>query len=135
MLNRIIAGFLILIVLIGTVGLSYDSHYCGGELVRSELSIVPQKLSCGMSANDQSEDGSESLSNRCCENDHVEFKLDDDFVKYQVAEVSYLIDFTFPIAEFDVGELDLSVSYEFIGYSPPPLVKQDLTIWHQTFLI
>lgn len=136
MIKRIIAGLLILIVLVGTVGVNYDSHYCNGKLIKSKISFVPSTLSCGMKmvAKKTCENNQESISKVCCENEHLSFELDNDFVKYIAQATVFIDNIKFPIAILEDHIFIDEKEYEFIGYSPPP-INRDIIILHESFLI
>ncbi|MDX2359469.1 MAG: hypothetical protein QNK23_01595 [Crocinitomicaceae bacterium] len=134
MFRKIIASFLILVVLVGTVGVSYDSHFCGGELIKSQFSFLPHQLSCGMLEQTSNDCDEDAFSRVCCSNEHTSFQMDDDFVQYDAPVLAFVIDFKFPEIVFEVDFFELTTKYEFIGYSPPP-TDEDIIILNQTFLI
>ena len=131
--------FLIFIVLIGTIGVNYDSHYCGGVLVDQQLSIIPSDLSCGMS-----ESGTNVLnspykpipdfSQICCENEHLGFQISDDYNDYQAATFQFISNSSFPELELDYASFPQEKEYSFIGYSPPPRFE-NLLLVKESFLI
>jgi len=136
MVRRVLSGLLILVVLVGTVGVNYDAHYCGGEFVKSEISILPQTLSCGMK-HERIENGNDetpSFKRLCCSSERSNFQLDDDYVKYESQAIALIGDFSFPEAVFTVEAFIEETKYEFLGYSPPP-VYEDIVILYQSFLI
>ena len=47
-MKSIFSFLLIGIFLAGTAGINFDTHYCCGKKMDSEVSIIPQILSCGM---------------------------------------------------------------------------------------
>jgi hypothetical protein len=137
MIRRVISGLLTLAVLIGTVGVSYDSHFCGGELIKSQLSIIPHSLSCGMKMQaciDDDNKNTSSISTICCSNDHMSIELCDDYVEYHAQQLTFINDFSYPDLITHFSPTSLTVEYEFLGYTPPP-AYDDVIILHQTFLI
>ena len=136
MIKRIIAGLLILIVLVGTVGVNYDSHYCGGEFIKSKISFVPSTLSCGMKVESKKicDNHQESISKICCENDHLSFELDNDFVKHIAQPLVFIDNVNLPVAILEEYAYVEETKYEFLGYSPPP-VHRDIIVLHESFLI
>jgi hypothetical protein len=135
MLKRIISGLLVLIVLTGTVGVNYDSHYCGGEFVKSQISILPSTLSCGMKmeigkkCNDR-----ESFSRVCCSNDHISFELNEDYNVDQVLAPAFISNFSIPVSVIEEYNFIDEIGYSFLGYSPPP-IDRDIVVFYQSFLI
>lgn len=135
MIRRIISGLLVLIVFVGTVGINYDAHYCGGEFIKSQLSFLPSELSCGMKIDSKKNcDDSESFSRVCCSNEHLSFELEEDFNVDQVAANSFISSFTFLTSVITEYEFVDETTYSFLGYSPPPL-ERDIVIFNQSFVI
>lgn len=135
MLKRIISGLLMLMVLVGTVGVSYDSHYCGGNFVKSQFSFVPKTLSCGMKKEaEKNSDGKESLTRKCCSNEHTSFELSDNLDVYQIFTPSFYSEFLIPVSILEGYDFISESDYSFFGYSPPP-EDRDLILFHQSFLI
>lgn len=131
--------FLIFIVLLGAIGVNYDSHYCGGILVDQQLSIIPSDLSCGMSENfensvNSSDESSTYLSEACCENQHLGFQISDDYNDYQAPNFQFISNNYFPELEVDYTSFTQEQDYNFIGYSPPPRIENILLI-KESFLI
>lgn len=135
MIRRLISGVLVLVVLVCTVGVNYDAHYCGGEFVKSQLSFLPSTLSCGMKIDTKKKcDDTESFSRVCCSNEHVSFELGDDYRVDQVHAPAFVSNFTIPQSAIKEYEFVIERTYSFLGYSPPPLEK-NLVIINQSFLI
>lgn len=136
MIKRIIAGLLILIVLVGTVGVSYDSHYCGGKFIKSQISFVPSTLSCGMKmeAKIACDNHPVSISKVCCENERLSFEMNNDYVKYIAQPLVFIDNVKLPIAILEEYSYIEETKYEFLGYSPPP-INRDIIILHESFLI
>ena len=135
MFKRIISGLLILIVLVGTVGVSYDSHYCGGRFVKSQISIIPSTLSCGMQKEaDKNCDGQETFSRVCCSNEHMAFELNEDYSVDQAQAPTFISNFSIPVSIIEEYEFIDETEYSFLGYSPPPL-ERDIVVFYQSFLI
>jgi len=133
MLKKMTSGFLILIVLVGTVGLKFDSHFCGGELMESKISFFPQNLSCGMKSKVINTD-QETFSEVCCTNEHDSFQLDDDFVKHLVHYAVFINNAVIPEKVVETVFIQSPAKREFIGYSPP-LIEANKIVLHQSFLI
>ncbi|MCJ8289257.1 MAG: hypothetical protein HRT58_08195 [Crocinitomicaceae bacterium] len=131
--------FLIFIVLLGTIGVNYDSHYCGGVLVDQQLSILPSDLSCGMSADfgneiNSSNESSTYLSEVCCENQHLGFNISDDYNDYQATNFQFISNSSFPELEVNYISFTQDRDYCFLGYSPPPRFENILLV-KESFLI
>lgn len=136
MVKRLVSIFMILMVLGGSLGLNYNAHFCGGKLIKSEYSIYPsEKLSCGMK-HQKSDDGSTQFRKWCCENEHLHFQLDEDIVHANVfCDFDLAHDFIIPSPVYENVNGDLKLEYDFIGYSPPPALEQEIYLVNQSFLI
>jgi hypothetical protein len=136
MLKRIISGILVIIVLVGAIGVSYDSHYCSGRLIKSELSLFPSNLTCGMKVEKTlgNDSDGDAISRVCCSNEHIDIDLGDDLVKYQLASLIIINNFTIPEAIINNYAFSQELEYVFLGYTPPP-DQHDLIVLNQSFLI
>ena len=137
MLKSIFSISLIVIFLAGVVGINYDTHYCCGEEIAAEFSIVPQPLTCGMQmdqdSNDENQD--ESIAPICCETDHVAFEINNDYVKYNSHDHELQsVDFIPMDVELTIAQFRAKPNYQDLGYSPPPL-DRDIIVLVQSFLI
>ncbi|NRA11722.1 MAG: hypothetical protein HRT57_07195 [Crocinitomicaceae bacterium] len=136
MLKSIFSISLIVIFLAGIVGINYDTHYCCGEEIAAEFSIIPHPLTCGMMGQDSdNENEGETISQVCCETDHLAFEIDNDYVKYAMHDHD--------IQQVDIIPMDVVLAtaqlrakpqYQDLGYSPPPL-DRDIIVLIQSFLI
>lgn len=137
-MKRFFAIALLIFFLAGIVGIRYDAHYCGGELITSSLSIVPKELSCGMMNMDKGPENSEKepiYKKHCCDNEHLSFEIDNDFNDYQPHEFNANGVASIPPSLLELAIIEVSeVDYNFIGYSPPP-IERDIIVLNQTFLI
>ncbi len=134
MLKRIVSSLLILIVLIGTVGFSYDAHFCGGDLVDDQFAFLTEDLSCGMPTDAMLSDHDVNIYELCCSSEHETFQIDDDFVDYKSSQLIINTDFSFPQIEIEFISIVKESKYEFFGYSPPPF-DTDRVVLNQSFLI
>lgn len=125
------------VFLAGVVGINYDTHYCCGEKILSEISIIPETLSCGMGMDNSSNDSNqgETIEAVCCENDHLSFEIDDDYLKHN-KHVPFIpqMDVIPMDMELVIAQLCNQPNYEDLGYSPPPL-DRDIIVLVQSFLI
>lgn len=138
MLKFVFSISLIAFFLAGIVGVNYDTHFCCGELIKSELSITPETLSCGMGMNkalSKKYSDEETISALCCENHRLTFEIDNDFSKYS-KHIQFLPQMD--IVPMDVERVTTQMcnqpKYEDLGYSPPPL-DRDIILLVQSFLI
>lgn len=128
------------LILTNSVGVTFASHYCGGKVVKSKISLGNLNLDCGMAnmdpACENSKDQSSLKPKQCCQNHYSQLKVDDDFIKTAVEIVT--TDF------INTSYILFSVSYLFSINSNeepkdfnfnPPLRNQDIPVLIQSFLI
>lgn len=131
--------FLAILVLVSSTGIAANTHFCGGEAVERTLSLGIEHLDCGMPEMEQScssKDGHDQIDARpCCSNQHDLLQLDEDATLMQQAPVvnkTFIAAFvhTFVIQVFSFEKKE---SF-YLNYSPP-LLKQDIQVLFQSFLI
>ncbi|MFT7592253.1 MAG: hypothetical protein ACI9UJ_002184, partial [bacterium] len=65
-------------------------HYCGGKVVKNQLTIIGNsQLDCGMAMDDQScanHHDSNNVRNQCCSNEIIHLTIDGDFESPLVSE-------------------------------------------------
>ena len=131
------ALFLSLLILGSQVGFAVSTHYCGGKVSDRAISIIEEKVSCGM----------ESLENNCpsmaygisekscCEDESTVYQLDEDFQKKQRSfevETEFLA--VFVAHYFLLFEQDQAIE-DYSKLAPPPLIQQNNQVLFQTFLL
>ena len=84
----------------------------------------------------KSDDGSTQFRKWCCENEHLHFQRDEDIVHANVfCDFDLAHDFIIPSPVYENVNGDLKLEYDFIGYSPPPALEQEIYLVNQSFLI
>jgi len=81
-LKSIISIFFACLVLLTNLSLSLATHYCGGKLVKQEISFGEKDLSCGMTTSDSEFCESSKLMGRivetsCCEDHQIFWDVED----------------------------------------------------------
>lgn len=125
-MKTLIHTVLAALLLISTMGVSVNKHYCHGHLIG--VTVLGTPSGCC--------DGKVKMPKGCCE-DEVDFhQVEDDFVS-----TSFLLDGSIYFAVLplavDFAEPDLSEGFqqpEYLNYKPP-LLHPDVQVWVQTFLI
>lgn len=120
------------------VGIAANTHYCGGNAVDRSLSLGFETLSCGMPESSeiiQSEEEIEVLRPQpCCEDVHELLQLDEEAdVKKASTELNttFFVAFVYTYSKlFDCVKKKQSFR-EYI----PPLLRQNVQVLFQTFLI
>ena len=69
-----------LLMLLSGMQLTISTHYCGGELADSKVSILGQIASCGMeSATDECTQPGNHVESSCCNNEVSAYSIDHNF--------------------------------------------------------
>jgi len=69
-----------LLMLLSGMQLTISTHYCGGELADSKVSILGQIASCGMeSATDECTQPGNHVESSCCNNEVLAYSIDHNF--------------------------------------------------------
>lgn len=124
------------VVLMSTMSFAMDMHYCGDTLV--DFSFVQQVKTCGMEkAQATTSCENPALSKKSCCTDKQIVKEGKDDLKVSFDQVTF--EQQFFVASFTFSYLSLFEGIEsndvpFLDY-PPPFVKRDVLVLHQTFLI
>lgn len=138
-MRRILAIFFTLLILVSGANVTLGTHFCGGTAVDSQLMLGHQHLDCGMSGMDSKKEGAEDrhetmLQSGCCNNEYVSLLTDTNF-KLATLKVDYNWSFI-PVPEISLLALEL-LPLEISGFEEysPPILRQDFTVLHQSFLI
>lgn len=135
--RQIVSTALALMVLLSTMSFSLDMHYCGDHLV--DYSIFDSVDDCMMKA-ESSKSSSEcaimAMDMDCCSDVEVSFEGQDDL---KVSFDHNYFDQKIFIAAFAYTYINLfegteSEKVPFVDY-PPPFIKRDVQVLHQSFLI
>ncbi|WP_179022160.1 HYC_CC_PP family protein [Winogradskyella forsetii] len=135
-IHKSMAVFMAAVVLMTTMSFTVDMHYCGDNLV--DFSFIQSAKTCGMEKV-QATKGREKpmLSEKSCCSDEQMVKQGQDDLKTSFDTLSFeqqtfIAAFTYSYIKLFEGTASTDVSYK--DY-PPPFVKRDVQVLHQTFLI
>lgn len=130
--------FLASLILVTGVGISFNTHYCGGKIHTTSIGILNlNELSCGMENGDEAscENTLNSVSADCCKNHIQLFQLEDEF-NLPTFTLNINFDFVFTPAVL-FTPVDLPTSAEILNRFKykPPLIDYDIPVLIQSFLI
>lgn len=121
------------------MGLSFATHYCDGQVLKSKVVFGGDELNCGMEAMDDgcaSKPTNPSITKKgCCENQYLSLNLEDDFqpsVAQKVIDTNFIFTFVYTFIELLNPDIEQEVAYR--DYSPP-LRNMDSQVMFQSFLI
>ena len=126
-----------LLFLLGNIGMSISTHYCGGKISEQSLWFGQLDLSCGMET--ESENGCDNaevlVKSKCCSDGHQSFKISDEF-KLQKKSNQLEPTLAFVLLTFivDDASFDSKANFQILNYKPPR-PDTDIPVLIQSFLI
>lgn len=130
------AVFMAAVVLLTTMSFALDIHYCGEKLV--DFSFVHQVETCGMEKMQKPSDCENPLlsKNSCCTDKQIVNQGTEDLnVSFEQITFEQQVFFTsFVYSYYNLFEATESKTILFVDY-PPPFLKRNVQVLHQTFLI
>lgn len=136
-----------MLMLVTSVGLNIDMHYCQGEL--KTFNLFGKAKSCHQLAQmkhcskakkschaPKADMASQECKKDCCNNESIYAALDADLVQIQTTEYSDSDLSTISLKQVDTGNLPLvlKTSLHAQNYRPPPLIR-DIPVLIQSFLL
>ncbi len=135
--KKIISIALIIILIASNIGLSMNTHFCGGKAVETSFSIGIDRLTCGMPQSEKTPLSSETSfqAKPCCEDQHQVLEVDE---KAEAKTITSVISVPFLVAYttlFILPAFAVDVEKPHFPYYSPPIPKQDAQVLFQSFLI
>ncbi|PHN92351.1 hypothetical protein CSC80_15420 [Maribacter sp. 6B07] len=132
--HKFISVVMAVVVLLSTMSFSVDMHYCGDMLV--DFSIMEQVKTCGMEIVKTDCENTTITEKSCCTDTQLVIEGAES-IKVSFDQLSF--DQQVFVATFTYSYINLfqgidSKKFSFKDY-PPPFVKQNVQVLHQTFLI
>lgn len=137
-MKKVLTIFLSVLMLATNMGLTIATHFCGGKAQKHYLAWGIQDEGCGMMENQDScaSDRPALNSKSCCDNEHFQIALDDEFDVSGEVPPPQLSPSTISLILTAVLKLP-SPSIEhpkYLHYSPP-LIQEDYPVLFQSFLV
>ncbi|WP_373511205.1 hypothetical protein [Persicitalea sp.] len=139
-MKKILTIALAFLLMMSNMGFTVATHFCGGHAVKSGLRLGGGDWDCGMNTKSAEYQVSQTnctsiTAEPCCENMHQHIQTDDNQPTDLPAP-----QFHAPIGEpvvFSFLYLESSTAQEIAPrrIDPPPLLKRDVQVLFQTFLI
>lgn len=63
---------------------SIDRHYCGGQLVKTTISLTGKLASCGMESKERRNSNQFYFENKCCEDQITYYSINSKFISEQL---------------------------------------------------
>jgi hypothetical protein len=71
---------LALLILLSGMHFTVATHYCGGKIAATKVSLSGKEASCGMISDQRSDNSTETqVSSKCCDNEFAVYKIDSDY--------------------------------------------------------
>jgi hypothetical protein len=71
---------LALLILLSGMHFTIATHYCGGKIAATKVSLSGKEASCGMISDQRSDNSTETqVSSKCCDNEFAVYKIDSDY--------------------------------------------------------
>ena len=134
--HKSIAVFMATVVLMTTMSFTIDMHYCGDNMV--DYSFFHDVETCGMEKGQvvSSCENPEVKKKSCCSDEQLiidgQDDLKDTFSTLAFEQQVFVASFIY--SYINLFEGTASKELPFVDY-PPPFVKRDVQVLHQTFLI
>jgi hypothetical protein len=136
-IHKSMAFFMAVVVLMTTTSFTVDMHYCGEKLV--DFSFFQKAEGCGMEKAQVSKIACQNpmLTQKACCSDEQMIKQGQDDLKISFDKLSFeqqVFVASLTYSYLNLFEGTTSTDVPFKDY-PPPFVKRDVQVLHQTFLI
>jgi len=123
-MRKTIAISLIIILLVSTIGVTINKHYCGGKLADVSL-FLEATCNCGDS----------EMSSDCCQLGSEHFQLDEDYsLSYFDFNINPSVTAVLSITYLDFSNETCFSPVDFLNYKPP-LIERNIPLLVQSFLI
>lgn len=136
-MQKTLSIFLSVLMLLSSSGIAFSQHFCGEMEMASEITLGKKDLSCGMEDYTDSPCTNTHLTeDHCCQNQFTSVQTDDNFAKASWDMKFQKLFFVAFVSEFILPEVEItSIQKKSFADYDPPLLKQDLNILYDTFLI
>ncbi|MFT4857471.1 MAG: hypothetical protein ACI9UV_000709 [Algoriphagus sp.] len=138
-MKKILSIAFSLLILLGNVGLAKTIHLCMGSEMESAIGFSTSHIECEMAKkkpNCHSEkDASEHKEKDCCNEEFELLILDQDLQKSTLNldySPEFLVSLVYSFLGLTIFPVETNENYT--DY-PPPLLRHDLQVLHQSFLI
>lgn len=139
-MKKLASIIIVLNLIFLNIGLSINSHYCGGELSKSSISLFHSYLSCGMD-NMISECDNIPLVNSlksipCCLDLSEMVNIDIDYMFNKLSNLNFSLKLIYTIIPYKIvlDEANMS-SRVSLDSHPPPKYNSKYRVLNQVFLI
>lgn len=139
-MRNLISIVIVLNIIYLNIGLSINSHYCGGKLSNSSISLFQLGIGCGMEDNNTKCDTFPLMNSiksiPCCFDllEIVNIEIDYLFKKLSNLNFTFKLIYTITPNKIVITELHWSNRASFDSH-PPPKYNSEYRIFNQVFII
>ena len=110
-----------LLILLSGMHFTIATHFCGGEIASTKISVTGKLASCGMTSDEKSKTSSEpSFASNCCEDEIAVYSVDSEYAasQFHTTEITRTILHGFYIPEVSFHTIS-PVTTNLTNASPP----------------
>jgi len=139
-MKKLASIIIVLNLIFLNIGLSINSHYCGGELSKSSISLFHSGIGCGMEDMNTKCDNLPILNSikpiPCCLDISEIVNVDIDYMFNKLSNLNFTLKLIYTITpkKIDITELHWSNRASFDSH-PPPNYNSEYRIFNQVFII
>ena len=136
-MKKIFSITLAIYFLTTSVGFWINTHFCAGKIIEAQVQLIEHELGCGMNMETlgcEANTTTHFKKKSCCENQFRVFQVEDDFQSTDFQHNLHPVFITAFFYSFLIPEFAELEETTFLSYSPP-LLKQDVQVLFQSFLI
>jgi len=111
-----------LLILLSGMHITIATHFCGGEIAATKVSITGKEASCGMISDEKSNTSAETiLASNCCENKISVYSVDNNYAPsaFQFKEITHPVLQVFFIPEGFAFRSSFPLLTTLTNVSPP----------------
>jgi hypothetical protein len=115
-----------LLIFLSGMHVTFATHFCGGKIAATKISVTGKVASCGMDSDEKSKSASEtSLTSKCCENTTAVYSVDDNYAPSALHDIALTqnILFEYVVPGIFISPSDLPMSANSTNVSPPGCYK------------
>jgi hypothetical protein len=110
-----------ILVLFTGINVKFATHYCGGQVAGTKVSLTGELASCGMETDSDNNTHQQAINYHCCDNSVPEYSICNNYFgsSYKIEEpVSQSNELPF-LQPVDFSKSELSIPVSFIEIKPP----------------
>lgn len=112
--SKILSLFLIVLITVGTLGLTVSKHNCGGKVVKKAIAFSKSDVDCGMAKKAAKCPRHKGITKGCCSNSYQLFNVTDVFESLNSLDFVQVFDFIVVPRVLKIKKtISLNVTIEF----------------------